>query len=173
MQVPVPGTIIFSTARFRCALHILTPFLHQLLPVSPSLSLIEHTRERFDPLLHFASIGMEKQTILLAESGELVGYCGVERFGLLKIYEREYKVVRLRAADSLDGIAKYLTRNPALSFVSQHLGKLIGKVSLSRLFMSWLNPRNESAQQFHNKRGWIKREEIEIFLFVNGVDSKA
>ena len=144
MKVPVPGTIIFSTARFRCALHILTPFLHQLLPVSPSLSLIEHTHERFDPLLHFASIGMEKQTILLAESGELVGYCGVERFGLLKIYEREYKVVRLRAADSLDGIAKYLTRNHGLTFVAQHAGKLIGKVSLSRLFMSWLTMSRRS-----------------------------
>ena len=87
---------------------------------------------------------MEKQTILLAESGELVGYCGVERFGLLKIYEREYEVVRLRAADSLDGIAKYLTRNHGLTFVAQHAGKLIGKVSLSRLFMSWLTMSRRS-----------------------------
>lgn len=36
--------------------------------------------------------------------------------------------VKLRGADSAEGIAKYLARNPGLSFVAEHAGQLIGTV---------------------------------------------
>ena len=36
--------------------------------------------------------------------------------------------VRLRDADSKEGITKYLCRNPGLSFVAEHDGKIIGTI---------------------------------------------
>ncbi len=36
--------------------------------------------------------------------------------------------VQLRSADSRDGIARYLTRNPGLSFVAESGGKVVGTI---------------------------------------------
>lgn len=36
--------------------------------------------------------------------------------------------VRLRAADSREGIGKYLARNPGMSFVAEHAGQLVATI---------------------------------------------
>jgi len=117
--------------------------------------------------------------------------------------------VRLRDADSQEGISKYLQRNPGLSFVAELNGNIVGTImaghdgkrgylqhlavaldhrkkgiatELLNRCLSALNAagitkshihvlcENETAKTYWKNRGWLKRDDIEVFSFINGGD---
>ena len=136
-------------------------------------------------------------------------------FRVLQItdYERmmqlwlETEGLKLRDADSREGILKYLDRNPGLSFVSEIDGSIVGTIlaghdgkrgyvqhlAVSRSYRyrgigSHLLERclkalkdegilkshihvltdNTQGQGFWERRGWVRREDIEVMSFVFG-----
>lgn len=115
--------------------------------------------------------------------------------------------VKLRDADSKEGVAKYLERNPGLSFVAENEGILVGSIMsghdgrrgyiqhlavlsghrrsgvaselLSRCLSALKNEgilkshihvliNNELAKRYWSNRGWIKRNDIEVYSYING-----
>ena len=117
--------------------------------------------------------------------------------------------VKLRNADSKEGINKYLQRNPGLSFVAELNGNIIGTIMaghdgkrgylqhlavtldhrkngvatellnrcLSALKVEGITKshihvlcENETAKAYWKNRGWVKRNDIEVFSFINGGD---
>lgn len=120
--------------------------------------------------------------------------------------------VKLRDADSIDGITKYLTRNPGLSFIAEKDGKLIGTIMsghdgkrgyiqhlavnleyrnsgiathLLSLCLEALKQEgiikshihvlsnNESAKTYWINKNWIKRDDIEVYSYINGGSDSA
>ncbi|RYY03665.1 MAG: GNAT family N-acetyltransferase [Gammaproteobacteria bacterium] len=117
--------------------------------------------------------------------------------------------IKLRDADSREGIDKYLQRNPGLSFVAEFDGMVVGTImaghdgkrgylqhlavavshrkmgiatKLLTLCLSALKVEgivkshihvlceNEAAKVYWKNRGWLKRDDIEAFSFINGGD---
>jgi ribosomal protein S18 acetylase RimI-like enzyme len=115
--------------------------------------------------------------------------------------------VKLRDADSREGINKYLQRNPGLSFIAESNGEIVGTImaghdgkrgylqhlavafnhrkngiatKLLNLCISALKAEgivkshihvlceNETAKIYWKNRGWLKRNDIEVFSFING-----
>lgn len=115
--------------------------------------------------------------------------------------------VKIRDADSEEGIRKYLLRNPGLSFVAESNGEIVGTIMAGhdgkRGYLQHLavasNHRqngiatellnyclaalkaegiikshihvlceNEKAKIFWVNRGWLKRNDIEVFSYING-----
>ncbi len=122
---------------------------------------------------------------------------------------KEINGLKIRDADSFEGIKKYLLRNPGLSFVAkdednvvgtimsghdgkrgyiQHLAvkenkrnlgiattllnKCIEALKKEDIIKSHINilSDNEQAKNYWLSRGWIKRDDIEIYSFINGND---
>ena len=115
--------------------------------------------------------------------------------------------VKLREADSLEGIGKYLLRNPGLSFIAEINGEIVGTIMAghdgkrgylqhlavdtqyrrSGIATELLNRclaalqvegivkshihvlcENDAAKIYWQNRGWLKRDDIEVFSFING-----
>lgn len=115
--------------------------------------------------------------------------------------------VKLREADSKDGIGKYLRRNPGLSFIAEINGEIVGTIMaghdgkrgyLQHLAVDVQHRRNgiatellkrclaalklegivkshihvlyenEAAKVYWQNRGWVTRNDIEVFSFING-----
>ncbi len=114
--------------------------------------------------------------------------------------------VRIREADSREGIDKYLSRNPGLSFIAEDEDEIIGAIisghdgkrgyihhlavdeqfrnsgigsKLILLCISALKVEgilkshihilsdNDFAKQFWSNRGWVRRNDIEVYSFIN------
>ena len=125
---------------------------------------------------------------------------------------QESEGVKLREADTAEGIDKYLTRNPGLSFVAEHGNEIIGTIMAGhdgkRGYIQHLtvNPHsrkagiatellficvdalklegivkshihvlvdNEPAKKFWANRGWKKRNDIDVYSYINGRDASA
>ena len=127
---------------------------------------------------------------------------------------RHCEGVSLREADSFDGIAKYLERNPGLSFVAtegdadlivgsimaghdskrgyiQHLavadalrntgvGARLVELCLAALKSEGITKshvhvlgENSLARNFWVNRGWMQRDEIVMYSFINGSNLNA
>ena len=115
--------------------------------------------------------------------------------------------VKLRDADSENGIEKYLLRNPKLSFVAEINGQIVGTIMsghdgkrgyiqhlavdhvqrnagvATELISLCLNAlklegiikshihvlnNNELAKKYWLNRGWEKRNDIDIYSYING-----
>lgn len=115
--------------------------------------------------------------------------------------------VKLRDADSKNGIEKYLLRNPKLSFVAEINGQIVGTIMsghdgkrgyiqhlavdheqrntgvATELISLCLNAlklvgiikshihvlnNNELAKNYWLNRGWKKRNDIDIYSYING-----
>jgi ribosomal protein S18 acetylase RimI-like enzyme len=120
---------------------------------------------------------------------------------------QESEGVKLRDADSEEGIKRYLDRNPGLSFVCENNGYIIGTIMsghdgkrgyvqhlavaynqrgkgiaselisrclealrLDGIIKSHIHvlSDNQLAKQYWSNREWEKRNDIEIFSFING-----
>lgn len=114
--------------------------------------------------------------------------------------------VKIRDADLIEGITKYLIRNPDLSFVAEQDGIIVGTImaghdgkrgyvqhlavsnhhrkqgiatELVSLCLSALKSEgilkshihilsnNDSAKSYWLHRGWQKRDDIEVYSFIN------
>ena len=123
---------------------------------------------------------------------------------------QEVEGVKLRDADSREGIEKYLKRNPGLSFVAEKNGKIAGTImaghdgkrgyiqhlavkadkrrsgiasTLLSICLEALKKEgivkshvlvlgdNEPAKSYWQNRGWVKREDIEVYSYINGGDA--
>jgi len=115
--------------------------------------------------------------------------------------------VKLRDADSVTGIEKYLKRNPGLSFIAEENNEIVATVMgghdgkrgyiqhlsvkeelrnlgiATRLVSSCISALknegiikshihiltdNELAKDYWSNRGWKKRNDIEVYSFING-----
>ena len=115
--------------------------------------------------------------------------------------------VKLRDADAITGIKKYLTRNPDLSFVAEYKNEIVGSIMsghdgkrgyiqhlavkpnirksgvATELLSYCINALkeegivkshihvlsdNELAKNFWAQRGWKKRNDIDVYSFING-----
>jgi ribosomal protein S18 acetylase RimI-like enzyme len=120
---------------------------------------------------------------------------------------QEVEGVCLREADSKEGIAKYLLRNPKLSFIADIDGEIVGTImsghegkrgyiqhlavaekcrnkgvasDLLDLCVTALKDEgiikshihvlasNLSAKKYWEKCGWNKRNDIEVYSYING-----
>ena len=120
---------------------------------------------------------------------------------------QEAEGVKLRDADSVEGIDKYLKRNPGLSFVAENDGDIVGTIMsghdgkrgyiqhlavvriyresgiATKLLSHCLDAlksegilkshihvlsNNELAKKYWHNRGWEKREDIEVYSYING-----
>lgn len=122
---------------------------------------------------------------------------------------QESEGVKLRDADSFDGIERYLLRNPGLSFIAENDNVIIGTIMSGhdgkRGYIQHLavKPRlrksgiatnllsiciealkdediakshihvlsdNELAKSYWANRGWKKRNDIDVYSYINGKD---
>ncbi|MEJ2682580.1 MAG: GNAT family N-acetyltransferase [Gammaproteobacteria bacterium] len=131
----------------------------------------------------------------------------ISDYGKIISLWQEAEGVKLRKADSLEGIEKYLKRNPGLSFVAEKNGEILGTIMsghdgkrgyiqhlavetshretgiASKLLSHCLGAlkkegilkshihvlsNNELAKKYWQNRGWVKRQDIEVYSYING-----
>lgn len=130
---------------------------------------------------------------------------------IIKLWE-EVEGVKLRDADSRDGISKYLIRNPALSFIALNEDEIIGTIMaghdgkrgyIQHLAVSsnyrkkgvatklcdlcikalkkegivkshiFILKNNEIASTYWKNQGWEKRNDIEVYSFINSYEKNS
>jgi len=64
--------------------------------------------------------------------------------------------VRLRDADSRNGVRQYLDRNPGLSFVAEDSGRISGTIIAGH-----------DGIRFWPSLGWVERSDIKLYSYIN------